>query len=147
MAVGTPHYMSPEIATCDGVIDVRADIYSLGATAYFALCGKTLYHGKNSGVIMYKHATNRITIDDVSAPGASRHLRSLLVDMLARDRNERLADWDTVKQRIRALTDGQEESTSSEHASRTSTPHGPGRHYAGGSNPRRSGGCVSINYW
>ena len=120
MAVGTPHYMSPEIATCDGTIDVRADIYSLGATAYFALCGKTLYHGKNSGVIMYKHATNRITIDDVSAPGASRHLRSLLVDMLARDRNERLQDWSSVKQRLQAMTSGD---ASAEESTNTLTAH------------------------
>jgi serine/threonine protein kinase len=40
--LGTADYLAPEQAT-DSNVDVRADIYSLGATLYFCLTGQTLF--------------------------------------------------------------------------------------------------------
>ena len=37
--IGTPHFASPEQVE-EGEVDVRSDIYSLGATLYFMLTGK-----------------------------------------------------------------------------------------------------------
>ena len=42
--VGTPNFASPEQFE-SGPIDVRSDIYSLGATLWFALTGKTPFTG------------------------------------------------------------------------------------------------------
>ena len=39
-APGTPHYMAPEALTSPDRVDARADVYSLGATAYFLLTGQ-----------------------------------------------------------------------------------------------------------
>jgi serine/threonine protein kinase len=48
--VGTPHYMSPEQCQCRP-LDARSDLYSLGATYYELLTGKTPYSGDQTEVV------------------------------------------------------------------------------------------------
>jgi serine/threonine protein kinase len=66
--VGTPAYMSPEQAQGDAV-DVRTDIYSLGATLYEALTGEPPFRGTASAVL-------RQVIE--SDPPAPRRINSAL---------------------------------------------------------------------
>ena len=42
--VGTPHFMSPEAVERPESVDLRSDLYSLGAVGYWLLTGKTLFH-------------------------------------------------------------------------------------------------------
>jgi serine/threonine protein kinase len=55
MVVGTPYFMSPE--QCEAKpVDQRGDIYSLGATYYCLLTGKSPYHDSESvPQLMYAH--------------------------------------------------------------------------------------------
>ena len=103
VAVGTPHYMSPEQATGDRTADQRHDIYGLAATVYHALLGKTLYSGGSSAVIMYKQATASLDIRPLQRRGISAELVDLLSAMLAKPRERRIADWQLVLKRIDQL--------------------------------------------
>jgi len=49
--IGTPDYISPEQARGERDLDVRSDIYSLGASVYHMLAGKTMYSGSCSSVM------------------------------------------------------------------------------------------------
>ncbi|QDU60271.1 Serine/threonine-protein kinase StkP [Planctomycetes bacterium Pan216] len=44
--MGTLSYMAPEQGGDSKAVDIRADIYSLGATLYKLLTGQTVYHGE-----------------------------------------------------------------------------------------------------
>jgi serine/threonine protein kinase len=49
--IGTPDYISPEQARGERNLDVRSDIYSLGASLHHMLAGKTMYSGSCSQVM------------------------------------------------------------------------------------------------
>lgn len=49
--IGTPDYISPEQARGERDLDVRSDIYSLGASVFHMVAGKTMYHGSCSSVM------------------------------------------------------------------------------------------------
>jgi eukaryotic-like serine/threonine-protein kinase len=57
--VGTPEYMSPEQAAGEPV-DGRADLYSLGLVAWFALVGRNAVTGESTQRILVKQLTETI---------------------------------------------------------------------------------------
>jgi TonB family protein len=61
MAIGTPHYMSPEQARAQQ-LDGRSDIYSLGVVAYQCLTGMVPFDGEDSFSIGYKHIMEPLPI-------------------------------------------------------------------------------------
>lgn len=52
--LGTPHFMSPESLTGAGPVGVQADVWSLGACAFAAACGRTPFEGDAIGDIVLK---------------------------------------------------------------------------------------------
>jgi len=55
MAVGTPHYMSPEQALGGNHLDGRSDEYSLGCVAYEMLVGQPPFQGPTAMAILARH--------------------------------------------------------------------------------------------
>jgi serine/threonine-protein kinase len=96
MALGTPHYMAPEQASGEQDLDQRADIYSLGASAYHALLGQTMHSGKSSTIIMYKQVTESADLKPLREAGVTPGLVKLLGRMLDKDRKRRFTTWDEV---------------------------------------------------
>src|SRR5437867_1701342 len=80
--VGTPNFASPEQFE-SGPVDVRSDIYSLGATLWFALTGKTPFAGRNIEEIRRAQKSDPLPTKQLKAAHVPFRLRSLLKSMLA----------------------------------------------------------------
>ncbi len=100
--VGSPQYMAPEQLSGSRV-DHRADIYALGATAYQFLTDRAPFEGLS---VMQVFA-QKLNADpppasefrDDLSPGS----QVLLRDLMHRNPDQRLTDYDTVLQRIDAV--------------------------------------------
>ena len=88
-AMGSPHYISPEQARGEGDIDIRADIYSLGATFYQLVTGRTAFSGQTVAVIMTKHLSEAPPPVREVRPEVSEATASVIAKMMAKDRSER----------------------------------------------------------
>lgn len=93
MSLGSPHYIAPEQARAEKVIDFRVDIYALGATLYHAVTGETVHKSDSEFNIMYMHATQPVQDPRVRHPELSTQFSGLLMRMLKLDPNERFASW------------------------------------------------------
>ena len=80
--VGTPNFASPEQFE-SGAVDVRSDIYSLGATLWFAITGKTPFAGRNIEEIHRAQKSDTLPVEQLDAARVPSSLKSLLVSMLA----------------------------------------------------------------
>src|SRR6266487_3066814 len=80
--VGTPNFASPE-QFGSGPVDVRSDIYSLGATLWFALTGKTPFAGRNIEEIHRAQQSKALPIEQLNAARVPSRLGHLLKSMLA----------------------------------------------------------------
>ena len=82
--LGTPHYISPEQARDPSAVDVRSDIWSLGATMYHAVCGEPPFAGESVAEIMSRVLYSRIPDPHLRAPHLSRGFALVLRKCLAR---------------------------------------------------------------
>ena len=80
--VGTPAFASPEQFT-DAQVEVRSDIYSLGATLWYLLTGNRPFQGTTIEQIRASQHSQALPIEQLKAARVPSKLVSLLVSMLA----------------------------------------------------------------
>ncbi|NQV28606.1 MAG: serine/threonine protein kinase [Rhodopirellula sp.] len=90
--VGSPHYMAPEQFQQSDV-DLRADIYSLGATVYQMLSGKPPFGGSNLTQIMAGKLAGRLQPLEELRPGLAPGTYELLDRMMAQSPDDRPASY------------------------------------------------------
>lgn len=105
LALGTPHYMSPEQASGQKDLDQRCDIYGLGASLYHALLGHTLFSGKNSEIIMFKQISEEIDLSELRKIHIRSDVINLLAQMLVKNRFRRIGSWPLVLSAIQSIAE------------------------------------------
>ncbi|HET6197755.1 MAG TPA: serine/threonine-protein kinase, partial [Acetobacteraceae bacterium] len=88
--VGTPHYMAPEQARGEA-IDIRADLYSLGATLYHAVTGRTPFSGSSAAVLMDQHLSKEMPPPEQVNPAITPGCAAIIKKLMAKDRRGRYA--------------------------------------------------------
>jgi serine/threonine protein kinase len=100
VAIGTPHYMSPEQAAGDREIDGRSDIYSLGVVAYQMLTGELPFHAPTVPGILLKHITEQAPLITDKRRDVPEELAACVMRSLEKDPEDR---WPTADALRRAL--------------------------------------------
>ena len=94
MAIGTPHYMSPEQARAQK-LDGRSDIYSLGVVAYQCLAGVVPFDGDDAFSIGYKHISEPLPRPELKSTEQQR-LFEIVWRMMAKAPEYRFQTADDV---------------------------------------------------
>lgn len=89
--VGTPLYMSAEQAA--GLpLDARSDLYSLGATAYFLLTGRSPFARATNNLVIVAHLRDDVTPPHLVHSGIPADLSEVIVRCLEKDPAKRYPD-------------------------------------------------------
>src|SRR5216117_810068 len=100
VAIGTPHYMSPEQAAGDREIDGRSDIYSLGVVGYQMLAGELPFSAPTVPGILLKQITEQAPNLQEKTPTCPDDLAACVMRSLEKEPEAR---WPTADALRRAL--------------------------------------------
>jgi len=89
VSMGTPHYISPEQAKGQVDVDIRTDIYSLGATLYHMVVGEVPFVGSSPLVVMTKHITEEAPYPSDLNTKVSVGLSDVICKMMEKHPDER----------------------------------------------------------
>ena len=85
---GTARYMSPEQA-CGEPVDARSDLYSLGATFFYALTGRAPFEAANLPAILTKHVYEIAPLVQALRPDVPAKLGAVVDRLLRKAPSER----------------------------------------------------------
>jgi serine/threonine-protein kinase len=100
MAVGTPHYMSPEQGLGGNHVDGRSDLYSLGCVFYEMLVGQPPFDGPNAMAILARHSMELVPSLQVVRHSIPDEIEDAVMRALEKTQADRFA---TVQEFAEAL--------------------------------------------
>jgi len=103
---GTVQYMSPEQARGQLDLDVRADIYSLGATLYHMVMGETPFSGSDSVEVMAKQVMEALSSAGMKNKRISKHMHYFIERMMSKDKDLRYSTPHELVEDINEQIDG-----------------------------------------
>ena len=99
--VGTPLYMAPERFHGDEESDHRADLYALGAVAYFLVTGRPVFDAKNSVQVLLQQARNQPSSLRSRGVTISEKLDDAILRALEKDPEARFSGADEFRLALR----------------------------------------------
>ncbi|MEV6108077.1 protein kinase [Streptomyces sp. NPDC051940] len=103
VAMGTPHYMSPEQIAGAG-LDHRSDLYSLGCVLYELATGEPPFNLEDSWSVLVGHRDTEPVPPRTRNPAIPEELDRLVLDLLAKQPEERPADAHEIVERLARAT-------------------------------------------
>ncbi len=97
--VGTARYMSPEQA-CGEPVDARSDLYSLGATAFYALTGRSPFTATNVPALLAKHVSEPPPEVSTVRPEVPAKLATLVNRCLEKNPDDRFPSGDELAKAV-----------------------------------------------
>jgi hypothetical protein len=98
--IGTPQYMAPESIRTPEAVDARADLYALGAVAYYLLAGSDVFHAQTIIEICSQHLHQ--APEPLAARGVtvSAELEAIVQACLAKNPDDRPKSAADLRQRL-----------------------------------------------
>jgi len=106
--VGTPNYMSPEQIRSPARLDLRADIYSLGASYYHLVTGRPPYIGDNPMDVVTQHLTEQLVPPYKVRRNLPAAVSKVICKMMAKSRKRRYQNYKALQDDLRNLQSGNE---------------------------------------
>ena len=101
--LGTADYVAPEQAVDSSDVDIRADIYSLGATFYFLLTARTPFLEGTVAQKLIWHQTRKPKALRLLRPELPAELIAIVEKMMAKDKTQRFQNPAQVAEALSAL--------------------------------------------
>jgi serine/threonine-protein kinase len=96
-------YMSPEQIRCEGAIDGRSDIFSLGVVFYEMLTGRLPFNGNSPSEILRAVLEAEPPLPSEVNPDVPPEVDGMVLCMLAKDPDDRVANAETVVHGLQRL--------------------------------------------
>lgn len=106
-AYGTPYYISPEQIRGEVDIDFRSDIYSLGATLYHLVTGRTPFEAETPTAVMHKHLKEPLIPPDHINTALSAGISEIVEVAMAKRREDRYASTKDMLEDLEAVRRGE----------------------------------------
>lgn len=106
--MGTPQFMAPEQARGEQkAIDRRSDVYSLGATLYALLAGRTPFVGESTVNVLLQVASDDAPMLRTLVPTVPRDLESIVMTALQREPQRRYDSARAMQEDLQRYLDGE----------------------------------------
>ncbi len=102
MALGTPLYMSPE-QSHGGKVDIRSDLYSLGATAYHLVTGQPPFRGTTGVAVALAHAKEPLELLRNVRPDFPAAVAGVIERLLEKDKKSRFQSASELLEAVEPL--------------------------------------------
>ncbi|MCE9584645.1 MAG: serine/threonine protein kinase [Planctomycetes bacterium] len=106
LSVGTPNYISPEQARGEADVDIRSDLYSLGASLYHMLTGKVPFDGTVPSVVMTKHITEELVPPSKHRADLSPEAVAIVMKAMQKRREDRYQEPSQMAADLEAAATG-----------------------------------------